>query len=529
MSSFQADVLRHTRRLFATQSAVLVLGLSLLAFPAVSQDEPDITFSQGISESFRVLILRDTMVLEPLADDLGVSTIELSGDEIVLDGLAVSTDELEARLGGHASAIRRLADIDPDERRALFESSVVGTEDTGGEEETAASAPAEPRSRSRRTSRDRADNRVVVASSLVVEEGEVSRDAVVFGGSLEVRGRVIGNAVAMGGSAVVSGEIDGDLVAIGGSIEVEDGAEIRGDVVSVGGSVEKAEGAAVLGQVVQVPFDAGFRFGGDWDWDSDHKPWKGWHGDEPWRMASPFSHAMKIGWTVVCLGILALLACLVLLLAPRAVERVGGKAVGEPWKAGLVGLLTQILFFPLLVIICLILLISVIGIPLLILVPFAILAVVLAAFLGYTAVAHRLGDWLEKRFGWSLNNPYLVLLLGIGLLQVWSLIAGALDFGWGPLWFFAVMFGLFGCLIGYVAWTVGLGAAIMTRLGTLPSEGETGAMLPPGTPPLPPADEMTGESGAWDESLDSEPEIPEPPEASDNPLPVDEAGPRDDD
>ena len=65
--------------------------------------------------------------------------------------------------------------------------------------------------------------------------------------------------------------------------------------------------------------------------------------------------------------------------------------------------------------------------------PFAVLALVVAAFMGYAAVAYRLGNWAHARFGRDLKSPYLAVLLGVVAIQIWSLFADLLDFGGGPL------------------------------------------------------------------------------------------------
>jgi len=138
-----------------------------------------------------------------------------------------------------------------------------------------------------------------------------------------------------------------------------------------------------------------------------------------------------------------------------------------------------------LVLITLILVISIIGIPLVLLVPFFVLALVLVAFLGYSGVALGVGEFLQKRFSWKMENPYLVLLLGILTIQVLSVVGDLLDFGWGPLWYFAVMFGILGALIKYFAWTVGLGAAVLSRFGS--AEGWGGRGRAAYSPPIPSA------------------------------------------
>jgi hypothetical protein len=158
-----------------------------------------------------------------------------------------------------------------------------------------------------------------------------------------------------------------------------------------------------------------------------------------------------------------------------------------------VGLLAEILFVPLLILVVFVLAISIIGIPLLVLVPFAILALMLGAFLGYVAVAERLGRWAERRFGWQFQSIYLVAGVGVVILYAFTLMGRILDLGGGPLRFFAVLCLFVGGLAQYLAWTVGLGGALITKLGTQDDwtgwrrrpAPETPAPPPPPAPALP--------------------------------------------
>ncbi len=52
-----------------------------------------------------------------------------------------------------------------------------------------------------------------------------------------------------------------------------------------------------------------------------------------------------------------------------------------------------------------ILAISIIGIPLLLLLPFVVLAFLLALVVGFTAVAQAVGDWIGGRFGRPRRAP----------------------------------------------------------------------------------------------------------------------------
>ena len=61
--------------------------------------------------------------------------------------------------------------------------------------------------------------------------------------------------------------------------------------------------------------------------------------------------------------------------------------------SGFTGLLAQLLFIPVLVLTVVMLAVSMIGIPLLVLVPFGVVAFLLAMLVGFAGVALRVGQW----------------------------------------------------------------------------------------------------------------------------------------
>jgi hypothetical protein len=470
--------------------AALLIVTALATGPAWGQTEETGETAFGgllgeLEEHFRILRLRHGVVLEPREDIDGVRTVEVVDGRFAIDGSDVSARDLGRRLGALAAPVIRLADLGENDLDTLFRGGGAGAMEVSAP--VAPRAPPAPPAREERSSRSRAryrsgdDTQLVVGNDLTVERGEVARDAVVFGGTLRVEGEVIGDAVAIGGSAVVEGKVTGDVAVIGGRARIEDGAEILGNVVNVGGEIDIADGARIEGEIIELPFGPEFSFRG---WPMVFQPdWGGWGGD--WFDFSPWSHFFGMIWRFFGLVLLALLACLAWLLARRPVERIGVRLATEPWKSGLVGLAAQVLFLPLLVLVVLILLVSIIGIPLLLLVPFALVALVVIAFLGYVAVAHRLGLWARERFGWRLESPYVVLLVGLAILQVWTFLGAALDLGGGPIRLFAAMFLVFGFCVKYFAWTVGLGAALLTRFGTS-ATWDRSLAGPPGIPPMPP-------------------------------------------
>jgi hypothetical protein len=156
-----------------------------------------------------------------------------------------------------------------------------------------------------------------------------------------------------------------------------------------------------------------------------------------------------------------LFGLIVTAVAQRPLQQIGTRIVAEPVRAGLVGLLAEILFVPVLCITIIALVISIIGIPLLILVPFGIILVGVVMLVGFTATAFIAGGWILDRLGRTERNPYLVVAVGLvaiaGLTLAGRLFALAVG-GFGAPLFFV------GYLIEYLAWTVGFGAAILAWL-----------------------------------------------------------------
>ena len=91
----------------------------------------------------------------------------------------------------------------------------------------------------------------------------------------------------------------------------------------------------------------------------------------------------------------------------RARERAGA----SPITAFAVGLLAELLILPIVVVLAVVLSISVIGIPLLALLPILMLAFALAMAVGFTGVASGLGSRLVGR-----ATPVGGLVLGLALI-----------------------------------------------------------------------------------------------------------------
>jgi hypothetical protein len=181
--------------------------------------------------------------------------------------------------------------------------------------------------------------------------------------------------------------------------------------------------------------------------------------------------------------LMGLLTCLTLAVARVPLERVDRQLTAQPWPSALAGILSAIFFWPLLAVVTVLLAITIVGCALFLLYPFLFLYLMLLGVLGYATVAYRLGRWMEVRFNRNFGSPYAAALVGVLMIQGWSVLASFL--GIIPLMgIFSFMVGLFGFLAQAAAWIVGFGAVILSRFGTSP--GYWPRQGPPGGAPVPP-------------------------------------------
>jgi hypothetical protein len=153
------------------------------------------------------------------------------------------------------------------------------------------------------------------------------------------------------------------------------------------------------------------------------------------------------------------------------VERVAVRAAAEPLKAGAIGLLAQLLFLPILILTIVILVATLIGIPLLVLVPFALLALGVIALVGFTAVAQLVGRRVSRQLGWPGSSVYLRTTIGVVAIVTPLLIARLVGVITGPVSYMTggpvsalvQVLAFVGFVLEYVVWTVGFGAVALVR------------------------------------------------------------------
>jgi hypothetical protein len=432
---------------------------ALAVAPAPAAAESDL--GERVRARFEVDVLRDGILLRPLASSTPVRSIELSDDdEVLVNGKEFNEEELEGFLGADGRLVLELARLDADDRRARLGFREAGERDAWpepGDVDVSVEVPGipdvpgVPRIRVRGSREDR----VSVGRSIEVGPGETARDVVCIGCSVDIAGHASGDAVAVGGSVRIrpGAVVEGNGVAVGGSLELEPGAVVEGDGVTVGGAVEVAEGAQILGQ--QSSVGLGGRILGPWGDDDE---------DDDWALgfSSTFSGFV---WSLFRAVFLALVVGLCLLVARPAVAAAERRLAGEPWKALFAGLLTQLLFLPVLVLVTVILAVSIVGIPLLVLVPVALVALIVGAVLGFAAVATSFGRTIAERFGNQTLGLFATALVGVLAIQGLTILGRLIGIPGGVLGFFGFALIALGFCIKYVAWTLGLGAMTLVAFG----------------------------------------------------------------
>jgi len=251
--------------------------------------------------------------------------------------------------------------------------------------------------------------------------------------------------VVIGGSARIDGHAEEDVVVIGGSVRLGPKAVVDGDLVSVGGEVSMDPGSTVGGTIDEAAI-----------------PWPSIAFDPDWNI-SGWWPALAVGGSAVRLSFVLVAALFLTLVAPGWIGTIAGRPAAT---SGLLGLVTEVLFVPALLVLIVAMVVSIIGIPLLAGIPFLLAALGVVWVAGFTGVAVRLGRAL--RGSWSGPDASVSdLLLGfaaiVGVTVVGHLLA--LGFGWVSPMVWPVRAA--GLAIEYVAWTIGLGAGV-TSLVTSP-------------------------------------------------------------
>lgn len=276
----------------------------------------------------------------------------------------------------------------------------------------------------------------VVGPGIVVDADGAGLVRVFADAEVAAGERVEGDVVAVFGSVLVEGAVSGNVVAVFGSVKLTPGAAVEGDVVAVGGMLDQARGASVGGESVSLGF-------------------------LPVAFGMPALPVLMIsvffGWLLSIF-----VGWLVTLLIPERMLRVAATASRRGVASFFLGLVST----PLMLFACMLLLITVIGIPIALLLP---LLFALMAWAGQIASTYVLGSrLLRRRLG--QGGAMMTILTGTGFVALFFVAGALLATPPGFPRTAALFFSLLGVLLVFCLTTIGTGAFLLSRLGTRPQD-----------------------------------------------------------
>lgn len=437
------NVGRAVRGVLALVALSAVISVRAAEQPAAPVS--DTALRREVEARFDVVPLRDGIALAGRSAD---RRIEIDRGVVLSRGVPLSGEELRRRFGPDADLVLRLSSLDNDTLRRLFAEPPPAAS-------AAPSTPAAPPVFDRPSPAEaqpvfhRTGARLGIAKPIVVAADEEVTDGVFsLGGSVRIEGRVRDGVVVIGSDLTLAptADVRGDLTVIGGTLSIADGARHTG-------AVHRADGA---------PWPR-------WSW-----PTVGWSWFEPGGAAS----WLPLAGTTTRILLLAIAMAALAFFARGRVARIGAAAVASPVRAGLIGLAAQAIFVPALIVVAIVMAITIVGLPFVaVVVPLAVLAMLATMVLGFTSLAARLGQQVTG------HDTVVAVMAGLVIIVLPTFLARLAGVGPEALRAITVALLVVGTIVEYLAWTVGLGAAVMTGLGRW-------AVVPP---PVPPPTTMPGE------------------------------------
>ncbi len=307
----------------------------------------------------------------------------------------------------------------------------------------------------RTSSRDSMFDAVSPDSSggIVIDEGGTGMVRLFSDARVHAGDRIQGDVVAVFGSVDVEGEVAGSAVAVFGSVRLGPEARISEDAVSVGGQLDAAEGSRVNGESVSIGFLPMLSLG---------------------LPAVPVVIAtIGLGWLVSLFFGWVLGA-----LFP---VRLGRTAVTASRRTGLslaLGVLWAV-FNP---VILVLLAVTVVGLPLIFLVP-------LLGYAGYLTATYLVGCKLTRSAPGQADRVVVASAAGHLFVAVFFIVAALLWGSPGGVRTIGVFFLFCGLALMLALSALGTGAVLLSRLGTRPRD-----VSDPGSPVMPPSPSASASS-----------------------------------
>lgn len=273
-------------------------------------------------------------------------------------------------------------------------------------------------------------------------------DSVAPGGRVVPAGTTVRGTIVARGPVEVAGTVEGSVVSLGGDVIVRRGGHVTGHALSVSGRVV-ADSGRVDGELRTMSALPALL-------------------DAPIPVADTRNAAQRTFDAVKVVagsfGVLLIVALGVLLFAGANLAEVVETVERQFARAFWVGLAGQLLILPGLVVLCIALALTLIGV---LLIPFAIVAYAIAVAglvtLGFFAVAQLIGSavWRGRETS-ERARAFGTLVVGVAIFFTLWLLASLLV--WAPL--AATVIRAAAVAASWAAVTLGLGAAILSRAGT---------------------------------------------------------------
>lgn len=425
---------------------ILMLGVLLATWPLAAAHAETTTrvaeLRSQILVHYDIVPLQQGVALVPRRPNASVRMIQIVDGVVTVDGESLTGKQLADKLGRDATLVVQASYLD---RTGQHELTSPGLTSPGSSPPASAAAP-EPAVSENETVMTRSNTRL----------GDVVR----IGGGVTIpkNERVQGDVVSLFGPADIDGEVTRDVTVVMGPLSLGPNAVIGGNVAIVGGQLSRAPGATVSGKIDEVGIgDRGSRLGSVFGG-------RGRFRDRLDRMPNRFESVGRrfgrLAFTVARIVLLVLLGLVAVAVGRTLIERTGERAAISPVRAGLVGLLAEILFVPSLVAVVVVLAVSIVGIPFLLLVPFAIAAAMLLMLVGFAGAAHYVGERVAHRVGLGSHGAFLSLTIGVVTIAGLTLFARIVGLAGGRL--IGIPFAAAGYVVEYLAWTIGFGALILT-------------------------------------------------------------------
>jgi hypothetical protein len=287
------------------------------------------------------------------------------------------------------------------------------------------------------------DGDVVAIFGDVRIDGEITGSAVAVFGHVDIApgAAVHGDAVAVLGGEHSGGQVSGSSVAVLGSLKLDPGASVGGDAVAVGGRVDHPGGVRVGGESVSV-------------------------GLLPLTFGLPglpsVLAAIVLGWLVS-----VFFGWVFAFMFPARLARVAVTSSRRTFFSMVLAALS-LLLWP---VVSILVMATIIGLPLGI---FLWIVYPVVVYAGQLAATYVLGcKLMRRRLG---EGPAIgPITAGSGLIAL-LFAAAAVSYSLGGVGAaLALFFGLVGALVLLGLTTIGTGAFLLSRAGSLPREFEPGA------------------------------------------------------